>query len=1158
MTVASTTNRVSYTGNGSTTVFAFGHPYRASSDLVVTVRTVSTGAESLKQETVDYTVSGTPTSDAGGFASGSVTFLVAPASGTQVHIDRVVTRTQAVDFVSGDSLPPSSIEGSLDKLTQITQELDSRFDRTLLQPRTAVNRNLVMPEPNAGNASYFLRVNASGDALVWNEGAVSNGDKGDITVTGTGNTWTIDDDAITTQKIQNNAVITAKIADGNVSTAKLADGAVTTGKLDNGAVTSAKIADNTIVNADINSAAAIAHTKLASITGGRVLMGNSSDIPTATVIGGDATLAATGDLTIGASAVTTSKINDNAVTNAKLDDMAANRIKGTISSGDPSDLTGTQVTTLLDVFTSTLKGLVPLSGGGTANFLRADGSWTTPPAVSDGTYTDITVSSSGSVWNINANAVGTNEIADSAVTSAKIADGAIVNADINATAAIAYSKLAAAASGQLLVGDTGGTLVARTISGDVSISNTGVTAIGAGVIVDADISNSAGITNSKLATMAANTIKGVSTSGTPTDLSASSARTVLGLGTLATQDASNVTITGGSITGISGFLSDSNTSTQNAYFGDIHLRDDATPSHYLAVTAGDNLTASRTLTLKTNDASRTLDMTTVAPSFDTVAAVNAATIDSQVNHIRTAGYYQAGDGGGALYRRIATPSPVKAWHITSSGSVYWELCEAQPNVLMLGAKGDGTTDDSTAFQAAIDYAQDKGRNIVYIPGGQSSQQYKIKNINIPNGLTVSGYGAYVKDTGLTGVNHIFKLTGYNTSLVGVQISSASNVSASHAAVVCEDTFYVTLRDIRIIDAVNGVKLTAATQSSEGTIDNVIVNTFSGKGFWFGPNVNQIRVTNCWADSGQTQVSAGPPATYRPKSNTTGFLMDASGSTVAYGGHLFTNCGTLNCATGWDLAYAALTSYTNCIADNHSGAGVRVGQAGACNNLIFDSMFIGVCGAGIDVKNANTNSITFNGLVTTSIGEIPSGAGGAPTFFTHDALYSSPYYDVIQNSTSFCTINVDSWRAAGANAYRISEATDGNIQTLGGFLMLINSQGTVAAGSTVYLSLFGQAANENDAEMQWPRALYGALVPARVVLLSADAPGAGQTYTYTVRFSGSDQMTAATSGASSYGPVFTGNPLIISPAQSVTVKLVTSAGANATRHRGYIQIFAKPT
>jgi hypothetical protein len=81
----------------------------------------------------------------------------------------------------------------------------------------------------------------------------------------------------------------------------------------------------------------------------------------------------TGDVT-GATALT---IANDAVTNAKLANVATATIKGrvTAATGDPEDLTGTQATTLLDTFTSALKGLAPASGGGTTNFLRADGTW---------------------------------------------------------------------------------------------------------------------------------------------------------------------------------------------------------------------------------------------------------------------------------------------------------------------------------------------------------------------------------------------------------------------------------------------------------------------------------------------------------------------------------------------------------------------------------------------------------------------------------------------------------------------------------------------------------------------------------------------------------------------------------------------------------------
>lgn len=47
-------------------------------------------------------------------------------------------------------------------------------------------------------------------------------------------------------------------------------------------------------------------------------------------------------------------------------------------------------TSTLPAFTSSTNGLVPASGGGTTNFLRADGSWATPPSGGGGGGTVIT------------------------------------------------------------------------------------------------------------------------------------------------------------------------------------------------------------------------------------------------------------------------------------------------------------------------------------------------------------------------------------------------------------------------------------------------------------------------------------------------------------------------------------------------------------------------------------------------------------------------------------------------------------------------------------------------------------------------------------------------------------------------------------------------
>ena len=99
--------------------------------------------------------------------------------------------------------------------------------------------------------------------------------------------------------------------------------------------------------------------------------------------------------------------------------------------------------------------------------------------------------------------VTTAKIADSAVTSAKIADGTIVNADVNASAAIAYSKLSL--SGSIVNADVNASAaIDKTkISGTaITAADTGTvtsTMITDGTIVNADINASAAIGLGKLA-----------------------------------------------------------------------------------------------------------------------------------------------------------------------------------------------------------------------------------------------------------------------------------------------------------------------------------------------------------------------------------------------------------------------------------------------------------------------------------------------------------------------------------------------------------------------------------------------------------------------------------------------------------------------------------
>jgi len=191
-------------------------------------------------------------------------------------------------------------------------------------------------------------------------------------------------------------------------------------------------------------------TGLATIpSAGQMLLGNAGGTAYAlALMSGDATLAASGALTIATSAIS----------NAKMADMAAATIKGRAvgaGTGAPVDLSGTQATAILDVFTSGLQGLAPASGGGSTNFLRADGTWAAPAGSSG--ITELT----GDVTAGPGSGSQAATIANLAVTNAKIANSTI---DLTAkvTGILPNGNTTAASA------NTASAIVARDGSGDFS------------------------------------------------------------------------------------------------------------------------------------------------------------------------------------------------------------------------------------------------------------------------------------------------------------------------------------------------------------------------------------------------------------------------------------------------------------------------------------------------------------------------------------------------------------------------------------------------------------------------------------------------------------------------------------------------------------------
>jgi len=165
MTVSSTTVKNSYSGNGSTTQFAYGFKIFADSDLIVIIRS-STGTETVKTLTTHYTVAG-----AGDASGGSITFTSGntPASGETVVIIREVPQTQAIDYIANDPFPAESHEEGLDRATMTTQQVQEELNRSLKISRTNTMTSTEFTTSATDRANKVLAFNASGEISVTQE-----------------------------------------------------------------------------------------------------------------------------------------------------------------------------------------------------------------------------------------------------------------------------------------------------------------------------------------------------------------------------------------------------------------------------------------------------------------------------------------------------------------------------------------------------------------------------------------------------------------------------------------------------------------------------------------------------------------------------------------------------------------------------------------------------------------------------------------------------------------------------------------------------------------------------------------------------------------------------------------------------------------------------
>ncbi|MCA9333469.1 hypothetical protein KC963_00295, partial [Candidatus Saccharibacteria bacterium] len=128
MTVTTTTSRVEYSGDGSTTPFAVPFYFLQDTDLVVYKN------ETRQTITTHYSVKG-----AGNPSGGTIKFVSAPASTDTVVIFRDAEITQNVDYINNDPFPAETHETALDRLTMVELRNRDLLDRALVLPDSDTN-----------------------------------------------------------------------------------------------------------------------------------------------------------------------------------------------------------------------------------------------------------------------------------------------------------------------------------------------------------------------------------------------------------------------------------------------------------------------------------------------------------------------------------------------------------------------------------------------------------------------------------------------------------------------------------------------------------------------------------------------------------------------------------------------------------------------------------------------------------------------------------------------------------------------------------------------------------------------------------------------------------------------------------------------------------
>ena len=178
MALENANNKNTYTPSSDQTTFDFTFPYFATSDLVVTAQTSSTGTPttlsfaatplSNSQYKVDATNGDTEqgaTITIGGSGYGA---------GSTVSIERVVPMTQTFDLQEGATIDPTALNKAFDRVVAQNQQQQDDLTKAISFPATDQNITYSIDEASASRAGKVIGFDSTGNVTTLTPSAISS------------------------------------------------------------------------------------------------------------------------------------------------------------------------------------------------------------------------------------------------------------------------------------------------------------------------------------------------------------------------------------------------------------------------------------------------------------------------------------------------------------------------------------------------------------------------------------------------------------------------------------------------------------------------------------------------------------------------------------------------------------------------------------------------------------------------------------------------------------------------------------------------------------------------------------------------------------------------------------------------------------------------